>query len=216
MDYRMQRMKVIRIEEAAKARYKIFLENGFAFVLYKGELPMFHIKEDGDLSDEDYEKIMKQILPKRAKLRAMNLLKVRPYTEYQLRNKLNDGGYPAEIIDEAISYVKSFHYVDDIQYTKDYIAYHKESKSKTQLCNTLMSKGIPRSLITECYEELVGDEEELLEEEQIRRWIQKKKFTEKEASYEEIQRMTASLYRKGFSIQAIRRVLLLDITSNNV
>lgn len=209
-------MKVIRIEEVTKARCRIFLEDGFAFVIYKGELHRLHINEGEELAEEDYEEIMKHILPKRAKLRAMNLLKSRPYTEYQLRSKLKEGGYPQEIIDEAIGYVKSYHYVDDQQYTTDYIVYHKDSRTKKQLIQTLTSKGIDRAMIQECYEKLVGEEEKLLEEEQIRKWISKKKFCLNEASFEEKQKMMAALYRKGFSIDAIRCVLLLDITSNYV
>lgn len=209
-------MKVTRIEEITKAKCKIYLDEEFAFVLYKGELRMFHIKEDGELSPEDYQEITGKILPKRAKLRTMNLLKSRPYTEYQLSKKLKDGGYPQGIIEEALDYVKSFHYVDDRQYAMDYMEYHKDGKSRNQLVKALLTKGIPQSLIQECFEEVVGEDKERLEEEQILRWISKKNFCVKEASYEETQRMLGFLYRKGFSIDVIRRVLLLDITSNNV
>ena len=209
-------MKVTRIEEITKAKCKIYLEEEFAFVLYKGELRMFHIKEGEELSPEDYQEITGKILPKRAKLRAMNLLKNRPYTEYQLSKKLRDGGYTQEIIEEALDYVKGFHYVDDRQYAMDYMEYHKEEKSRSQMFKALLTKGISQSLIQECFEEVVGEDKERLEEEQIQRWISKKNFCAKEASYEEIQRMQGVLYRKGFSSDAIRRVLLLDITSNNV
>lgn len=212
----MQKMKVVRIEEVSKAKCRVILEDEFAFVLYKGELRMFHIREGEELSKEDYKEIMENLLPKRAKLRAMNLLKSRPYTEYQLRKKLSDGGYPAEIIETALSYVKKFHYVDDRQYVMDYVEYHKESKSKNQMMTCLMAKGISKQMIQECYDEVVGEEKGALEEEQIKKWILKKKFCSETASYEETQRMLGFLYRKGFSVEAIRRVLLLDITSNNV
>ncbi len=209
-------MKVVRIEEVSKAKCRVILEDEFAFVLYKGELRMFHIREGEELSKEDYKEIQENLLPKRAKLRAMNLLKSRPYTEYQLRKKLSDGGYPAEIIETALSYVKKFHYVNDRQYVMDYVEYHKESKSKNQMMVSLMAKGISKQMAQECYDEVVGDEKGALEEEQIKKWILKKKFCSETASYEETQRMLGFLYRKGFSVEAIRRVLLLDITSNNV
>ena len=209
-------MTVTRIEEVTKAKCRIEVDQEFAFVLYKGELRMFHIKEGRELLPEDYQEITRKILPKRAKLRAMNLLKSRPYTEYQLSKKLKDGGYTKEIIEEALDYVKSFHYVDDRQYAMDYMEYHKEDKSRSQMFKALLTKGISQSLIQECFEEVVGEDKERLEEEQILRWISKKNFCAKNASYEETQRMQGFLYRKGFSIDAIRSVLLLDITSNNV
>ena len=56
---------------------------------------------------------MKDVLLKRAKLRCMNLLKSRDYTEYQLRMKLRQGVYPEDIIDAAVAYVASYGYVND-------------------------------------------------------------------------------------------------------
>lgn len=191
-------MKVTRIEEITKAKCKIYLDEEFAFVLYKGELRMFHIKEDGELSPEDYQEITGKILPKRAKLRAMNLLKSRPYTEYQLSKKLKDGGYPQEIIEEALDYVKSFHYVDDRQYAMDYMEYHKDGKSRNQLVKALLTKGIPQSLIQECFEEVVGEDKERLEEEQILRWISKKIFVLKRLPMRKHKGCWAFYTGKGF------------------
>ena len=57
---------------------------------------------------------MQEVLPKRAKLRAMNLLQGREYTTSQLRTKLQQGYYPPEIIEQAIEYEAGFHYKDDI------------------------------------------------------------------------------------------------------
>lgn len=53
---------------------------------------------------------------KRAKLRAMHLLNDMDRTESQLRTKLLNGDYPADIADEAIAYVKSFGYINDESY----------------------------------------------------------------------------------------------------
>ena len=102
-------MKVTQIVEISKTRSKIYIEQEFAFVLYKGELRLYHVREGEELSEENYFKIMEEVLPKRAKLRAMNLLKDREYTTAQLRTKLRQGFYPENIIEEALSYVSSFH-----------------------------------------------------------------------------------------------------------
>ena len=67
-------MRVTKIEELSKARCKIFIEQEFAFVLYKGELRLYRIREDEEITQADYQEIMEKVLPKRAKLRAMNLL----------------------------------------------------------------------------------------------------------------------------------------------
>ena len=106
-------MTVTRIEELSRSRCKIYLEDSFAFVLYKGELRSYGLKEGQEITEEAYRDIMENLLPRRAKLRAMNLLKNRSYTEKQLYDKLKAGDYPEEIIEQALDYVRSYHYIDD-------------------------------------------------------------------------------------------------------
>ena len=61
-------MTVTRIEELSRSRCKIYLEDSFAFVLYKGELRLFGVREQEELSEESYREIMQEVLPKRATL----------------------------------------------------------------------------------------------------------------------------------------------------
>ncbi len=86
-------MKVTRILELSKSRSKVYIDEEFAFVLYKGELRLYHVREGEELSEEDYNKIILEVLPKRAKLRAMNVLMGREETSEELRRKLVSGGY---------------------------------------------------------------------------------------------------------------------------
>ena len=44
-------MTVTRIEELSRSRCKIYLEDSFAFVLYKGELRLFGVREQEELSE---------------------------------------------------------------------------------------------------------------------------------------------------------------------
>ncbi len=201
-------MTVTGIKEITKSRMKIDIDGAFAFVLYKGELRIYGIKENQELSEENYQKILIEVLPKRA-----NLLKSRAYTAFQLREKLEAGGYPKKIIEEAIDYVASFGYVNDSQYAMDFIEYNKEKKSKNRIFMDLYKKGISKELIEEAWKDAVGEDRQELEKEQIIHWIQKKNFPLETASLREKQKMMAFLYRKGFTNELIRSVLLLDITT---
>lgn len=187
-------------------RYKIEIDGEIRFVLYKGELHTYHIKEREPIAEEVLTEISSRVLPKRAKLRSMNLLKSRTYTEHQLREKLRQGFYPEAVIDEAVDYVKSFHYIDDRQYAKDYIVYYSESRSRGRITQDLIRKGITKELINEVYgeeiEEDLPDETLLME-----KWIQKKNYDRDAADYKERQKMGAFLYRKGFSPDKIEKMI---------
>lgn len=207
-------MLVTGITEITKSRSRIEIDYAFAFVLYKGELRIYGIEEGCEISEKAYAEIMEQVLPKRAKLRAMNLLKQRSYTRYTLAEKLRQGGYPEQIIKEALDYVESFHYIDDRQYALYYMEYNKERKSKRRIFQDLMQKGIPESLLQDVWEESAGEDAQKLAREQILAWAKKKNFSPETADFGQKQKMMAFLYRKGFQVEDIRSVLLLDITPN--
>ena len=209
-------MLVTQISEVSKSRFRIYLDGQFAFILYKGELRQFQIKEDQELSEESYRQIMTQILPRRAKLRSMNLLQSRDYTRRQLEDKLRRGEYPDACIEEAIAYVESYGYIDDRRYARDFIEYNMQSKSRTRIETDLMKKGIAKDVIREAFTELENLGVEQDEMTMICDLLKKKKYCAGTASRQEQQKMYGFLYRKGFRSDAIARALLLDITSNSV
>ena len=200
-------MLVTQISEASRSRSQIYLDGQFAFVLYKGELRQFQIRENQELSDESYRQIMTQILPKRAKLRSMNLLQSRDYTRKQLEDKLRQGDYPKECIEEAAAYVESYGYIDDGRYAKDYIEYHIQSKSRTRIEADLMRKGIVKDVIREAFEELGNMGVEQDESAIIHDLLQKKKYCADTATEQDRQKMYGFLYRRGFSPETIMREL---------
>lgn len=205
-------MVVTQIAEISKSRYRIYLDGQFAFVLYRGELRQYQIKEGQELSEESYRHIMTQILPKRAKLRSMNLLQSRDYTKKQLEDKLRQGEYPTECIDDAIAYVESYGYIDDKRYARDFVEYNLPNKSRTRIETDLMRKGIAADVIRNAFEELedLGVEQDELA--MVCNLLQKKKYCPDTATKQEQQKMYGFLYRKGFGADTISRALSLDIT----
>ena len=80
-------MLVTKVESVTKTKYRVELDQQFAFVLYKGELAKFGIREMEEIPEEQYEKIRTEVILKRAKLRAMHLLTDMARTESGLREK---------------------------------------------------------------------------------------------------------------------------------
>ncbi len=200
-------MIITQITGVNKSRYRVYLDGQFAFIVYKGELGRFRLAEGKEIEEESYRCIMEEILPKRAKLRCMNLLQSRDYTEKQLEEKLRQGEYPAQCIDEAVSYVKSYGYINDRNYAKTYIEYHIEDRSKTRIETDLLRKGISKELIREVFEELKESGIEQNEMNMIYALLQKKGYQTGNATVDERQKMYGFLFRKGFSADAITKAL---------
>ena len=197
-------MTVTKIEPVTKTRYKVYVDGQFAFVLYKGELSRYHIAEDSELEEKTYQSIRKEIILKRAKLRAMHLLNDMGRTESQLRTKLLRNDYPSDIVEEAIAYVKSFGYINDAEYTRSFIENRKEKKSKKEIYAALCQKGLPKDLIETALEECYADDDSIGAIEAI---VRKKKFDPKSTDYKEMQKMMGYLVRKGFRYDDIRQVI---------
>ncbi len=200
-------MQITKIEALDKTRNKIFLDGELAFVLYKGELGRYQVRENENLTQDAYRAIMEEILPKRAKIRAMHLLQKREYTVAQLKEKLEKGCYPERIIEDALDYVASFHYTDDLRFALQYITCHEENRSRLRIEQDLTAKGISRDTIAEAWqtwEEQGGSQDEV---QMMRKLLEKRHFDPEKADFAERQKQAAFLMRKGFSTENIRKIL---------
>ncbi len=197
-------MTVTRLEAVTKTKYKVFIDGQFAFVLYKGELSRFHLEEGEETDPETVKKIRDEVVLKRAKLRSLHLLEDMPRTESQLRGKLKDGLYPPDVIEDAIAYVKSFGYLNDEAYARDFIETRKGKKSRQEIYGLLMQKGLDKKLVSEALEEAYqpGDAREA-----VRSLMQKRHYDPETADESERQKFLAYLVRKGFSYEDVREIL---------
>ena len=134
----MQEVQVKEVARREKGRVFFRFDNGTEFTLYRSEIRGLPQAESTLLMTEDaylpvslYEKILTEIVGKRAKKRALFLLERMDRTESQLCEKLRQNGYPEECVAAAVEYVKQYHYIDDLRYAKQYIRYHQQKKAST-------------------------------------------------------------------------------------
>ena len=206
----VRKMTVTEILEFSKSKYKVFIDEEFAFVLYRGELRQLKISSGSKIDKETYERIMTEILPKRARLRAIHLLEKKPYTEQIMRGKLTEGLYPSHIIDDVIEYLKGYGYIDDRAYVAQYFETYAERKSVRCMERDLLRIGIDRDIIRDVADRMssageLGDEEVM-----IRKLLEKRGFDRETADNAKLASTMRYLYSKGFSQDAINKVLRQD------
>ena len=197
-------MKVTKIESVTKTKFKVYVDDQFAFVLYKGELSRYRIVAEQEITREIFQKIKEEVILKRAKLRALHLLNDMDRTESQLRTKLKQCLYPEDIVEQAIAYVKSFGYIGDASYARRYITSRQKSKSKKEIYAELCRKGVARDEIDAAMEECYEDIDETAA---IKEILRKKRFDIQKATDLEKQKLYGYLARKGFSYDGIRQVI---------
>lgn len=190
---------VTQMEPYQKSKYKVYLNDEFAFILYRGEAKKLKMEEGLILTREQYSVILSEILNKRAIKRAMYLLKSMERTEYQLREKLRENFYPEESVDAAIAYVSSYHYVDDADYAVRYTDAKRRYKSRRQIVQDLEKKGVSREAIDRAVEEAECDDRKL-----IREIIAKKSRNVDTQEPKQRQKLIRHLLYKGFAWEDVR------------
>lgn len=212
-------MQVLSVTPLDKRRSKVLVDEGFAFVLYKGELRKYQIQQDMELSEQVYKEILEEILKKRARERALYLLKTSDKTEEEIRRKLREGYYPQEAIDSTMTFLREYHLIDDADYARRYVRTYGSRRSKKRIQFDLMQKGLDKHQIGQLLEE-----EEISEDAQIEAFLRRKGYwtqtaqkdeggseaeraIAREKDQKERSRLIMALSRKGFSYEAIYRVM---------
>lgn len=208
-------MIITNIKEYDKKKVLVQIDEHLVFPLYKVEVKKYRLVEGEQISDEKYREIIEQILSKRVKLRAMKLLEKRPYTRENLKRKLLDGKYPMFLVDEALDYVSSYHYIDDVKYALDYMHCYSNKRSKKQISLDLMRKGISKENLEVAWSKFEITNEPVDEMEQIKAILSKKHFDIANADYKEKSKMFQYLYRKGYDVNCIQMCMQFEEDYSN-
>lgn len=207
---------VTSLKKLTNKRWLVYINYEPAFALYEGELKEYNISEDACISETDYELII-ALLSKRATVRAMNLLKAKDYTSKELLEKLQQGYYPKVAVDKAMNYVKSFGYLDDNRYAANYIEFKGTSKSRKQIEQFLQHKGIPEEMVRQISDDYYGSNEGAEYEQLLKSMHKKLSGRDEKPDYESRQKIMSYYYRKGFSVDLVRKALdiVVDELYNN-
>lgn len=145
-------------------------------------------------------------LQKEARQKALSLLNYMDRTEFQLRQKLQQKFDDESVAEDAVQYVKSFGYVNDVSYAERYILNKRNSKSKKEIHMALSQKGVSREDIQHAIEQCYEAEGEM---EVLQRLCKKKHFSAEDSSEVEKHKIYGYLVRKGFRSEEVRKILNL-------
>ena len=202
-------MYINKIEKFNNKKYKIYSDDRFLFALYAGEVKKYGISEGSDIEDVLIEEIYTEVIYTRARERALFLIEKQPYTEYMLRKKLLFNEYPDNIIDSVISFLNRYNYLNDLEYASMYIREYANKKSRKQIVNTLLTKGIDKQIITSAINDI--DENNVCSEELCLRYQFDKYIVGKDINDPKMrQKVFRHFYYKGFQVESIKKIMSLE------
>ncbi len=137
--------------------------------------------------------------------KAMALLLHKDRTRWELCDRLVRAGFEDDVVEDAIAYVESFHYIDDRRYAVRFAEIYCESRSIKRIRQDLMKRHVPEEYIEDAFEQIQWDDSGALTKELNK--LLKGRELSADISYEEKQKIAAKLYRKGFQTDDIIREL---------
>jgi len=196
-----------------KKRWKVTLNEGaVTFLLYRGELKQAGLRapREGDtdisgqaegdgtqgISDETWQRIREELLLPRAKKRVLFYLKNGDKTEFQIRRKLQEGFYPADVTEEVMAFLRRYRLADDARYTENYIRGLQGKHSRREIEAKLYAKGLKGETVREALSEIPQEDEYGAAEKALAKY----RSGDRKKDY-------AYLARKGFSYDAIEHAM---------
>ena len=130
------------------------------------------------------------------------------YTKKELIERLTQKGYVKEVAERVIEKLEEYRYIDDKLFAKQFFQSNGHL-SKRVIQGKLIQKGVANDIISEIIEERTGESEFELCLLQAKKYLKSKKVND----IKDIQKMQASLARKGFDFDTIKKVCKITVKS---
>ena len=156
------------------------------------------------LKAEEYD--VDPSVSKAARKKAMQLLEFRDRTESELRERLQKAGFTETDTEDALEYVRSFNYINDLRYAENYILSRMAQKSRQKILQELAQKGISRDTALAAWEN-ASEDQEIDERTILAGEIRKKYAPGSSLTAKQTRSLYGFLARRGFHFEDITSVL---------
>ncbi len=141
-----------------------------------------------------------QLTERRAREKALLLLKMRDRTRSEMRQKLCQAPFPDGIVEETMAFLEEYGYLNDERYAAEYVELYRERKSRAELLQARLRRGVGR----ETAEKALGGCGEAGAGAAIAAVLRRRGYG-REGGERADQKTVAYLLRRGFSWEEIRR-----------
>jgi regulatory protein len=156
-------MKILKFKKKPNGKYSVYLDDGREFVYYEEVILQYELLLKKEVDEKDLLTIHQTNLEYDVYYVALNSIKSRFKSIYELREFLRKKEYPEEMIDHAIDKLIQQRYLDDRLFAKSYINTQMitTSHGPLRIKNDLYQKKVSSSIIEE--EIALFDEESQIE-----------------------------------------------------
>ena len=143
-------------KQRTRNRVNIFVDNMFKSGLEFETAVKFGLKVGKEVDDDELDQIIIESEVQSAFDVALGFLSLMPKSVLEVKQKLIRKGYSNIVIEKTLQKLEEYHYVDDFEYAKTYVASCLK-KSKREIIDKLKKKGVSKLIIEEITNEIDDD-----------------------------------------------------------
>lgn len=142
-------MKIVKYKKNSKGRYIVSVDDGREFLLYEDVILKFNLLLTKEIDDNLLNDINKMNNEYEVYYAALNTIKNRIKSIYELRKYLENKGYDLELIDKILLKLIDQKYLDDRIYARSYINNQivTTSHGPIRIKNDLLNKKVESNII---------------------------------------------------------------------
>ncbi len=199
-------MKVLKYKKATKGRYKVYLDNNQELLLYEEVILKYELLLKKEITLDMMIQIDKDNQEWDVYYLALNHIRKRIKSIYELKEWLINKDYPEELVDKAISKLIEQGYLDDRSYARSYINHMMltSSRGPYKIERELLDKRIDSSILNEEFEIFTDEDQEIRIHKIIRRGI---KSNSSRGGVVLKQKIYNDLKALGYDISIINKVI---------
>jgi regulatory protein len=202
----MKKITKIEYQKNNKNRVNIYLDDSFAFGIDINIMVKYSLSKNMELKEDFIEEILMAEEEINVYNYALSVLSRTFKSEKQLRIKLNEKGYDAKFIDNAVIKLKQNKYLDDERYSEILInnKINISKYGKRRVREALYHKGINREIIDEKLS-CISEDDEL---ERALSLGSKKLRTIKKDDERRSVKLSNYLVNKGFEFSTVKKAVV--------
>lgn len=199
-------MIITRLERIGKYKYLIEFEDGCRCEIKESVRIRMDIEVGKDMTLPDRDSLFRNILLPQAKEYLLRSLTSSDKTRAQLLSGLKRKHMPDDVIEEALSYIDNYGFIDDRRFAVHFIDSRKGSKSREYIRQSLIEKGVNSHVIDDLMSDYDIREEISVIEKKVKSCFKGKQ----DISRKDMDKLAASLMRQGFDRNNIYKCVYIS------
>jgi regulatory protein len=199
----------LSLQQKNAERVSVFLDDEFAFGLYKDTVIAHQLRKGTHLTAEQQAALLHADSYLIAKNSAFNIISRRMHSAQELRRKLVKKEFPESVIAEVIAYLSEKKYVDDKAFAKMFAESRFRSKKHgaNRIRMDLLQRGVAKPIIDKVLGKIFANEETVYDTVRAQGEKQWNKLQREPDARKRSQKLYAFLIRRGFSGDVVMKVV---------